>query len=262
MEEIINIWQHKHKKLRILCFHGYYNNIDVMKHQFGYYEHIFHDYVEFIYINGFYENTDVFDFSLYKMFKDHAFYSWAIVNDRNGKPQGLLNSLKYVIDYMNKTGPYDGLLGFSQGTFLVRTLLKLKEFKTQFPELKHIPEFGIIVSGPLRLSVNIFNEYPQDKYKLLTAFRQPILYLYGTKDIYLDKIEFGVIEEGDYTIIKHNAGHNVPKLVGEEMEVFIRFIERMYHNKFEEELVISIPIDSEFKQNYISLQKQKLQSKL
>jgi len=252
----------KKRRLRILCFHGYYNNIEVMKHQFGYYEHVFQEYVDFEFINGFHENHDIFDFSLYKMFKDKTFFSWAVNDDFSGKPKGFLSSLEYVIDYMNKTGPYDGVLGFSQGTFLVRTLLKLNEFKTEFPLLKHIPDFGIIVSGPLRLSVNIFGDYPQDKYKLLTPFKQPVLYMYGTKDIYVDKIKFGIIEEGDYTVIAHGAGHNVPKLVDEGMQTFIKFIEKVYNHKYGEELSINMSVDKEFKNNYMSLQKLKVATKL
>ena len=255
MEEEIDICHNKQKKLRILCFHGYYNNIDVMKHQFGYYEKVFETWAEFVYINGFYENYDVFDYSLYKMFKDKKFYSWAINDETTGKPKLFIDSLKYVVDYMNETGPYDGVLGFSQGTFLVRTLLKLNEFKTQFTKLIHPLSFGIIVSGPLRLSLNLFNDYPQDRYKFLTPFKQPVLYMYGEKDIYLKKIEFGVIEEGDYSVIKHSAGHNVPKLTGDQMEIFINFMEKVYYNKFGEKLQRASPIDENFKKNFMSSQK-------
>ena len=40
------------KKLKILCMHGYYNNTNVMKYQLSYYEHIFKDAVEFVYLQG------------------------------------------------------------------------------------------------------------------------------------------------------------------------------------------------------------------
>ena len=228
-----------------------------MKHQFDYYEKVFEDCAEFVYLNGFYENYDIFDYSLYKMFKDKKFYSWAINDETSGKPRGFIESVHYAINYINETGPYDGVLGFSQGTFLVRTLLKLNEFKTPFPQLLYPLSFGIIVSGPLRLSINIFKNYPQDRYKFLTPFKQPVLYMYGDKDIYLDKIEFGVIEEGDYKIIKHTAGHNVPKLTGDQMEVFINFIEKAYFNRFGENLKRTSVIDEDFKRSYISSQKER-----
>lgn len=155
MEDVVDMCGFKRPKLRILCFHGYYNNVDVMKHQFGYYEHVFRGHAEFVYINGYYENHDIFDYQLYKLFHNQKFYSWAINDETSNKPQGVRGSLDYVIDFMNKTGPYDGVLGFSQGTFMVRALLKLNEFKTEFPKLKHHPKFGIIVSGPLRLSMKV-----------------------------------------------------------------------------------------------------------
>ena len=157
-----------------------------MKYQFDYYEQIFKDYVVFEYINGFYENFDIFDLQLYSMFKGQPFYFWVINDEINNKPKGFKPSVEYVIDYMNEHGPYDGILGFSQGTFLVRTLLKLDEFESELPKLNHVPDFGVIVSGPLRLSFsyNIFSSNPNDKYKLVTAYKQPILYMYGEKDIY------------------------------------------------------------------------------
>lgn len=259
MEEVIDMALHKPKKLRVLCFHGYYNNIEVMKYQFEYYEHIFKEYIEFEYINGFYENYDIFDLQLYSMFKGKSFYSWAINDDISGKPKGFRPSLEYVIDYMNRNGPYDGILGFSQGTFLVRTLLKLDEFKTELPKLDYPPNFGIIVSGPLRLSVSytIFNDYPQDKYKYLTAFKQPVLYMYGEKDIYIKKIEFGIIREGEYDIIKHNSGHNVPKLINEQMDQFIDFMDKQYFNKYGEKMKRRVVVDEEFKKNFTLFKKTK-----
>lgn len=221
-----------------------------MKHQFKYYEHIFRDFADFEYLNGFHENHDIFDFQLYKLFHKQSFYSWAINEDKTGKPKGFRESLEYVVDYMNKNGPYDGILGFSQGTFLVRTLLKIREFKTEFPVLEHIPEFGVIVSGPLRLSIKLSEDYPQDKYKLLTPFEQPVLYMYGSKDIYLDKIEFGIIEEGDYSVIKHSAGHNVPKLIDDQMEIFINFMQKVYMNRFGMEMVLEENIDAAYKKKF------------
>ena len=67
----------KQKKLRILCLHGYYNNIKVMKHQLEYYEDIFKDTVEFEYLQGYYEVPDVYDKAIYEKFKGEKFYGWS-----------------------------------------------------------------------------------------------------------------------------------------------------------------------------------------
>lgn len=257
MEEIVDMVNKKGRKLKILCLHGYYNNVDVMKYQFDYYEKIFEDYVDFVYINGYYENHDIFDYSLYKMFKDKAFYSWVITDQKTNKPSSFIDSMEYVIDYMDSTGPYDGLLGFSQGTYLVRTILKVDEFQTKFPRPKHIPDFGIIVAGPLELKYLGNKEHPHDKYKYWTAFKQPMLYMYGEKDMLLKGIEFGVIKEGDFTVIKHSAGHNVPKLINEEMDQFINFIDKVYYNKFGEHIHLEKSVDEEYKENYAKAMKQK-----
>ena len=100
------------RKLQILCFHGYYNNVEVARYQFDYYIHIFRESVDFHFINGPYECEDVFDTALYKMFAGGPFYGW-IKNLRSGKSTGWKESVSRVVEYMNEHGPFDGVMGFS-----------------------------------------------------------------------------------------------------------------------------------------------------
>lgn len=237
------------KKLRILCFHGYYNNSEVMKYQLKYYQDIFSDFVEFEYINGFYEVPDIYDLAVYKTFKDKLFYSWAYIDPRTNTLKGFKHSFNYVVDYMNENGPYDGVLGFSQGSFFVRTLLKLDEFNSDLPRLKHTPKFGIILSGPVKLSVipDIFETCPQDAYKTMSSYSQPLLYMYGEADHMLEKIKYGIIEEGEYYVIKHKSGHNVPKLYGSKLDQFIDFIDLVYYKIYKQNIRGSMNITNDVK---------------
>jgi hypothetical protein len=46
------------------------------------------------------------------MFNGGPFYSWTY-KDEKGNNIGWFKSIEYLVNYMNETGPYDGLLGFS-----------------------------------------------------------------------------------------------------------------------------------------------------
>lgn len=78
----------------------------------------------------------------------------------------------------------------------------------------------------------------------------------------MNKIEFGVIEEGDYTVIKHNAGHNVPKLIDDQMDQLIDFMQKVYFNRFGNELMLEEIINNDYKKNFISSQKERMTAKL
>jgi len=75
-----------------------------------------------------------------------------------------------MVDYANKNGPYDGVLGFSQGTVLARILLKLDEFKTPLPQLDQRIKFGILVSGIFNPEMNYIQGYDKDIYKMLIPY--------------------------------------------------------------------------------------------
>jgi hypothetical protein len=96
----------------------------------------------------------IFDPVLYEKFNKQTFYTWIVLDEPfSFKP--FADSVNYLIDYINKTGPYDGLLGFSVGSLLVRVLLKINEVKSPFPQLNHTPGFGIMASGPLPLNDHV-----------------------------------------------------------------------------------------------------------
>ena len=52
---------------------------------------------------------------------------WFFVNQETGEVRGFEESLEYVVKHVNLNGPYDGVLGFSQGAMLGKILMKLNE---------------------------------------------------------------------------------------------------------------------------------------
>ena len=66
--------------------------------------------------------------------------------------------------------------------------------------------------------------------------------MYGSKDPIKKLVESGIVEEGDYTIIHHKYGHNIPRLVGSDLEKLVTFVKKVGFEilgseiKFDEEI--------------------------
>ena len=123
-------------KLRVLCLHGHYNTAEVMKHQLAYYEHVFRDYIEFDYLTAKFEAKEVYDEKIYEKFNGGPFYSWIYFNEAKNKWEGAPESFQQTVDHLNENGPYDGVIGFSQGGYILRLIIKAEELGLPQPELK------------------------------------------------------------------------------------------------------------------------------
>lgn len=176
------------------------------------------------------------------MFEGDKFYTWAVYNSETGKYEGFKESLHFVVDYINNHEPIDGILGFSQGGFLSRIIIKSKEPRFREYKPNNIPQFWILFSsGLLR---NPFEE-------LKTKYDIPILHIYGTNDKIIPSYDTSVNKEGEYSIIEHDKGHSIPRLSDEKMNVFIEFIKNQYKQKFGETMPFDQVIDENYKQEYI-----------
>lgn len=201
-----------------------------MNHQLRHYRKLFDKYIEFVPINAPHECTEVFDMTIAEMFKP-PFYSWYFYDSNTQEWRGIEESLLHIVNYINNYGPFDGVLGFSQGTMMARIILKMAEFKSTLPKIEvDPPKFGVIFSGIFTERAKYFPQYHKDAFKIMTEYEQPMLYVYGDRDPLKPRIEHGLIKEGDYTIVKHDYAHNIPKLRGENLEDFWRFFDRMYYN--------------------------------
>ncbi len=146
-----------------------------------------------------------------------------------------------MVNYVNTYGPFDGILGFSQGTMMARIILKMNEFKSDLPKITlEPPKFGVIFSGIFTERALYFPEYQKDSFKVMTEYEQPMMYVYGDRDFLKSRIEYAIVKEGDHVIVKHDYAHNIPKFRGENLEEFCRFFDRMYTS------IIGRPMELDF----------------
>jgi len=220
-----------------------------MEYQLDFYKKAFDDFIEFHFIKGIHEVEKVYDTHVAEKFNG-PFYWWGQFDDEKGITTGAIESANYVIDYINKSGPYDGVFGFSQGTLICRMLLKNKELRKYWKELLYPLKFGILVSGPSYFHLNPFPENPDDYNILHTKYEQPLFYLYGMHDPLIGHIQKWIVEDGEYWVYLHGGRHKIPRLVGHRIQPLLRFLSKWYIYWTKSPLTINKEIDEQFEIDY------------
>lgn len=122
---------------------------------------------------------------------------------------------------MIKEGPFDGLMGFSQGSILSGALPGLQEqglALTRVPKIKYL----IIIGGAKFRSPAIADKAYANMIKI------PSLHFLGDNDFLKPHGEQLIESFVDPFIIRHPKGHTVPRLVDEtSLEVMSRFLDKM-----------------------------------
>jgi hypothetical protein len=135
-------------KTRILVLHGFYDSAQNRQNQMRCLIRSMKE-IEFVFINssftfvdyGFLKSSDTASSEQrYQWFSYKP--EWPVINYEYDT---IKESIEYIVDYINQNGPFDGLLGFSQGAIVcVTMLLKIPTW----PLIPNCIKFGIIVSCP------------------------------------------------------------------------------------------------------------------
>ncbi|CAI2376381.1 unnamed protein product [Moneuplotes crassus] len=233
------------RKLRVLCLHGFYSNVDVMKVQIDYYQHIFGDFVQFEYVNGPVRIPEdiVVDPIVAKMFQG-PFYGWFDMRKlgTGQEKESFEESYEILYKYIEENGPYDGIFAFSQACMFARCLVKGKDIG--FSTLTHPFKFMILAAARLPKT------FPH-KDEITYNFSIPVLNIFDENDTYNEGFALDYCTKGESTLIKHHKGHRVPRLIDGDMKVFIDFINTQYFRKFGDEMKLSFEIDQGFLNEYM-----------
>ncbi|XP_011097505.1 esterase AGAP003155 isoform X1 [Sesamum indicum] len=134
--------------------------------------------------------------------------------------------LNYLEDFMLTHGPFDGVLGFSQGATLAAALPGMQKEGVALSKVPTI-KFLIIISG---------GKFGGAKFGLpklaARAFSSPVncpsLHIIGELDFLRDESKALMRSFVDPVVIKHAKGHCVPRLTGEDADKMLQFITK-YH---------------------------------
>ncbi|ANM67962.1 dihydrofolate reductase [Arabidopsis thaliana] len=136
--------------------------------------------------------------------------------------------LEYLEDRMIKLGPFDGLIGFSQGAILSGGLPGLQAKGIAFQKVPKI-KFVIIIGGAKLKSAKLAeNAYSSSLETLSLHFLGETDFLkpYGTQLIESYK---------NPVVVHHPKGHTVPRLDEKSLEKVTAFIDTLEHLVMEED---------------------------
>ncbi|XWS44998.1 hypothetical protein CRYUN_Cryun15aG0098000 [Craigia yunnanensis] len=224
--------QMRRRKPRILCLHGFRTSGEILKKMMGKWPDTVLENFDFDFPDAPFPARGKSDIEgLY----DPPYYEWYQVNEV--ECFNFEECIAYIEDYMVKHGPFDGLLGFSQGGMLASVLPSMQREGVAFSKMPKI-KFVIIISGfELR-------ELKSGPPKLLVkAYSAPIecpsLHLIGDKD-FLKERGFKLLKSFVKPfVIHHSIGHTVPKLDEKGLETMLKFIEKI-QEMFSQDLPIAL----------------------
>ncbi|MCD7470273.1 hypothetical protein HAX54_009997 [Datura stramonium] len=150
-------YQHQ-KKPRVLCLHAYGNSAEIFKKQLVLnWPEIVLDKLDLVFLNGPFllqDKVDVHD----------TCYEWFQASEDLREIYNFEECVQYVEANMEKYGPFDGVLGFSQGAILTASMPGMQRERvalTKVPKIKFVilisgVKFGGIEFGCPKLAANAF----------------------------------------------------------------------------------------------------------
>ncbi|KAL3638676.1 hypothetical protein CASFOL_016583 [Castilleja foliolosa] len=209
------------RKLRFLCLHGFRTSGEIIKKQVtGKWPESVLEKLDLVFANapfpcqGKSEVEGIFD---------PPYYEWFQFNKEFTEYQNFDECLAYIENYMIKNGPFDGLLGFSQGAILSAALPGLQAnglALTRVPKIKVV----IIVSGAKFRNPSVAEKAFSSPIQIPSVHflgDQDFLKTHGTE--LLDSFE-------DPVVIRHPRGHTIPRFDEKTLESMLSFLKRVQKN--------------------------------
>lgn len=185
------------KPLRILCLHGFRTSGAILSMQVAAFQ--YHTGWEGVFPDAPFPATGPSDPLIAEIYEGYPCYEWCCRarDDPEKASEQIQTSLDYLTNYLAKHGPFDGILGFSQGSAVVTLLLTSYAKQSQPLPVK----FAILIGGVDPTSY-------VEQYTLAI----PSLHLMGEADEYKPRSAKLATWYEDAKSISFNEGHNIPSI--------------------------------------------------
>ena len=172
---------------RILCLHGYTQDGSILRAKMGALRKAFNKQTEFIYLNAPFKAMD----------ENGVQNGFAFWNPKGDILNDIEASLTYIHDFIQSNPPFDGVIGFSQGS----SIITLYQFK-----YKHAFKFAIVISASKSVSALTINKEP-------CKIKSPCLHICGDNDDICSATTssaYMTTYYDDISFLKHGGGHGMP----------------------------------------------------
>ncbi|XP_035695440.1 esterase OVCA2-like [Branchiostoma floridae] len=213
------------KLLKILCIHGYRQNAQTFRERTGAFRKILKKHAELVFVTAPLpvkplENNDE-EGGAIGASKEDQYGWWYSSNDDSFHAQdytdvckGFDQSVEVVKKVFKEQGPFDGVLGFSQGASFVAMLCALRE-KNEEP---FVFDFAIMVAGFRSRSSQHDELYS-------TKITCPTLHVYGDTDRVIQKeMSVEMLQYFKEPVeLNHQGGHFIPTSAPQK-KVYLDFL--------------------------------------
>ncbi|XP_032295150.1 esterase GA18864 isoform X1 [Drosophila virilis] len=206
-------------KVRVLCLHGYRQDADSFKNKLGSFRKFAGKYAEFVFISAPHVAAPL-EPSAEPVEQQRSW--WANKDDgtfkgtnKSGPAYGFQESLRVVEEAWKSQGPFQGLLGFSQGACFVGLICGLA--KKKLTSIR--PEFAVLSSGFISGSLVHMSAYEE-------RITIPTLHVYGLSDeiIPKDMSESLAAHFKNVEVLEHSGGHYFPA-TAQQKQTYINFFQ-------------------------------------
>ncbi|XP_057842658.1 uncharacterized protein LOC131052086 [Cryptomeria japonica] len=212
------------RKLRVLCLHGFRTSGSFLQKQVSKWDSSIMDKLDMTFLDGLFpaggksEIEGIFP---------PPYYEWFQYNEEFTEYTNLDKGFAFIADYMEKNGPFDGLLGFSQGATLSGALVG---YQRKGVLLKNHPPIKFIIS----VSGTKFRKPEMCEILYTPTIECPSVHMIGAKDWLKEPSEEFTQAFKDPLVIKHPQGHTVPRLDTEAVKQLNEFIDSLVLKEAEE----------------------------
>ncbi|XP_065870035.1 uncharacterized protein [Euphorbia lathyris] len=189
-------------KMKILCLHGFRTSGSFLQKQISKWDSSIFAPFHLDFPNGIFpaggksEIEGIFP---------PPYFEWFQYNEEFTEYTNLEECINYLCNYITKEGPFDGLLGFSQGATLAALLIG---YQTQGKILKEHPAMKLFIS----ISGAKFRDPSICEIAYKDTIKVKSVHFIGAKDWLKLPSEDLATAFHDPLIIRHPQGHTVPRL--------------------------------------------------
>ncbi|KAI5073140.1 hypothetical protein GOP47_0011153 [Adiantum capillus-veneris] len=199
------------RKLRVLCFHGFRTSAAIFEKQIRRWDSSILELLDLTFLDGPYVASGK---SEVEAIFPGPYFEWFQFNKDYSEFSNLEECKETISNYMLEHGPFDGLMGFSQGGVLAAAFAGLQQ-KGLALQLHPSLRFIILVAGTGFNNEQLMHEC----YSELVVC--PSVHIIGDQD-YLRKVnEELLLKFKDPVVVRHQGKHTVPRL-GEEQTKLVR----------------------------------------
>ncbi|XP_058184896.1 uncharacterized protein LOC131302340 [Rhododendron vialii] len=212
------------EKPRFLCLHGFRTSSEILQQQLRRWPEAVLEKFDLVFIDAPYKAQGR---SMVEGFYDPPYYEWFQFSEDYSEVYNFEECLDYIEDFMIKHGPFDGLMGFSQGGILSAALPGMQSdgvALTKVPKIKYL----IIMSGGKlggtgskfcipKLAANAFSTHVQC----------PSLHIIGEADFFKESGIELLDAFVDPLVIHHQKGHTIARLDEKGLKTMLSFIEKI-----------------------------------